>query len=749
MSNEIEFVHFDLLTEKQKDNEDNLIVEFDKLISELVYDKDHLKKAYNYYNAEYDEDQFKFIEDIYGEQTPTSVQFIPLVKTHIDKLIGEFLNDEISPGVTCKDSETLSNINRAKVKKINEEVTALLQTQLSSNLYSFLNGENPTDLASEKALEKLKNDIERDFVSDFEIAVQNVIEYLKNNNDVKLKEKLKLLFLDILVAGQCYYTVNIKRIGELPSIEVHSPFDVFVHKNFNQIEVNKSTASIVRKWLDKREILMEYGRYMSDADIAKLDLYLTNHTVNSKMYYVRASSGSLISGVGVAPIPTEGGYSKNDDYAPIDSRVYPVYHIERLAPNKIELEDGSYDYRIDRYEGIRIAEDIYLNVGKAEHVTRTQTNPLQASLKLNGITFDDRGKKPYSLVLLTADLQDKYNILHFHRDTLIANSGVRGDHLDIATLPTELGNSLPERIHKYITYKKGGLAIHNTAQAGADGAGAYNTQYAGFDDTIPFTAIQAIDYAIKSTEQTVSYITGVFQEALGSYSEKDAVSNVQTGIKLSAIVTKQYFFMLNGVITSLLIDAINSCKITFKKGFVGSLILGNKLQKIFTIAPEHFSFTDYDIHLVDLGKHTQDLETIKGIVLELVKSGTTDVDILLDLVDSKSLTSAKSSVGAAIKRAREENNQLQQATQQLEQLQQQAQQSEQELSKFQKEVETLRNKSKEIEQQKIAYDYEIAKEKNEIEKAFKESQAREAEKRTKLEELQLYDNNPYNDKIRK
>jgi hypothetical protein len=39
------------------------------------------------------------------------------------------------------------------------------------------------------------------------------------------------------------------------------------------------------------------------------------------------------------------------------------------------------------------------------------------------------------LILKTANLQDKYDLLHFFRDNLIANSGVPGDWVDLPMIP--------------------------------------------------------------------------------------------------------------------------------------------------------------------------------------------------------------------------------------------------------------------------------------------------------------------------
>ena len=72
----------------KKDSE--LIELTNKAIAELVYPKWNLQKAYNYYNGKRDAEQFRYLEENFGIGNPTSVEFIPLIKKHIDALIGEY-----------------------------------------------------------------------------------------------------------------------------------------------------------------------------------------------------------------------------------------------------------------------------------------------------------------------------------------------------------------------------------------------------------------------------------------------------------------------------------------------------------------------------------------------------------------------------------------------------------------------------------------------------------------------------------
>jgi hypothetical protein len=52
------------------------------------------------------------------------------------------------------------------------------------------------------------------------------------------------------------------------------------------------------------------------------------------------------------------------------------------------------------------------------------------------------------------------------------------------------------------------------------------------------------------------------------------------------------------VTSEMILDSLNQAKITYKKGLTGTIILGEKYQKIFTALPEHFTLTDFDIHII-------------------------------------------------------------------------------------------------------------------------------------------------------
>ena len=103
-------------------SEKELIDKTNEVIAELVYNKYELQKAYNYYNGKRDPEQFKYLEENFGIGSPTSVEFTPLLKKHVDALVGEYLGTPIIPKISCKDTDTISAITREKQLEITNRI---------------------------------------------------------------------------------------------------------------------------------------------------------------------------------------------------------------------------------------------------------------------------------------------------------------------------------------------------------------------------------------------------------------------------------------------------------------------------------------------------------------------------------------------------------------------------------------------------------------------------------------------------
>ncbi len=715
-----------------------MIDKTNEAISELVYDKFELQKAYNYYAGKRDPEQYRYLEENYGIGNPTSVEFTPLIKKHVDALIGEFLGTPIIPKVSCKDDDTISNIQREKQLKIKESIINYLKGNLQKSIMQIINGKDPTDTQIKQTLDKLIQDVDQSFMSEYEIAAQNVLQYIMQSRQTDMITKARQLLLDLLITGYTFF-----KVGETPSktninIEVLNPLNTFIDRNPDSIYIKDSYRVVVRRWYTRTQVLNKYGKDLKQEDIKSIKETWKDPGRSSAYGHTYMNESFTIDARRQAEQPLPG---YPDNYMSRKLEMIPVYEVEWIETDN--------DYVMQRYQTIRIGEEIFILKGIDESVVRTVDNPSYCGLSVNGVVFLNRSNDPYSLVLACASLQDKYDLLHYYRDTIIANSGVKGQIMDFSLIPTFLGVQWPERIQKWLAYKKGGLELIDTTQEGRNDAGnaPLNTIFNGFDDTVPAQAVQAIQMAIQAVEETTCSITGVFRERLNGIEQRDAVSNIKQGVNNSFTISKPYYQQMDLVITEILLDSLNQAKSTWKNGLTGTLILGEEQQHTFTALPEHFTVTDYDLHVIASTQIMEDMQKIQSILPNLMQSGMVTADVFMEVMTSKSLSSMKYKVQKAIRTQKEENNQLQQLSQQLQEAQKQMEQMQSELKKSQTELEQLNKKNLELEQHKIQLQYQVDNYKAQTERQYRTDWAKLEDRKVKIEELQLHDGNPYNDKV--
>lgn len=728
------------MTNSNKRDKDYVIDHINRAINELVIPKIKLQKYYNYYNGKRDVEQFRYLEENYGIGNPTSLEFTPLIKKHVDALIGEYLGTPLLPKVSCKDRDTLSKIHDEKEKEINNQLYGLLTGKINNQILNFIQGKDIKTESVEETVQALMEDINDNFVSQYEIAAQNIIEYIIQNSDIDLMNKLWACILDLLVGGGNYYKPKPSLSGTNICIDVCDPLNTFVDRNPSSKYVKDGYRCVIRRWYTQKQILHLYGDKLDKDAIEELDQTFRD-TSDFQTNYIRTYSNT--------PTPRPGIDSEREVVPgfPVDNfeysnyRLIPVYEVEWIEADK---EDG--EYILNRYEGVRIGMSIFIPTGKSQNIIRNQDNPKHCTLSLGGTYLLNRNNVPYSLVGACIHLQDKYDITTYLRDTIIAGSGTVGQWIDVSMLPAFLGDDLTERVLKFDAYRKAGKAIVDTSQDGR--AFNNNTSFAGFDDTIKATTIQGFDMVLDRIESTCSSITGVFRERLNGIQQRDAVSNIQTGIQNSYTVTRTYYQQMDTLVRDMLMDSLNLAKIVWKKGLTGVLVLGDKMQKVFTALPEHFTLTDYDIHIVSSSQILTEMKNIQGVITEFIKSGQLDADIIVDALTARSITELRNKVSKAVSKKKKYDQAISDLQRQLEEAQKQLQQLDQRNKQLKSKLDSVNAERLEIEKSQAQSQSEIAWYNAQSERTYKEASIEVENKKLDAEIMQLRDGNPFNDQIR-
>jgi len=760
-------------TEVEKSGFDYLKKSVDYNITSLVHEKKRIKKARNLYDGFRDKEEFRYLEETFGIETPIAVKMTPLIKTRIDVLLGLLLDDVFTYRVSINDAPTLTKVEDAKKKERATKVLEGYRKQMANNINKVKKGEEPkTDVVTEKYLTRLEKSIDEGFISQFEIAAQSLINFFEQDLTIDLKQKIKQFFLDLLISGEAYYRTSVPRVGEDPELEIIKPENLFFSKNtghqfLSQGHKANINAAVCRTYMKRSEILTKYGHLMNEVIKKRLFGDVTGDG-GHKIYDARRLDNVY----------------KNDNY--FDSGAVfnqhtnsnldtlAIYHVEWLANNKVELSpeykqdietvspirsrkvhedhygkkagDGTskkYGYRLDRYEGIRIGEDIYINCGKSKHQPRSIGSPWRTTLSYNGVVYNDRNGKPYSIALSLKDLQDSYDILSFFRDNLIANAGVDGSRINLAAIPKVLGQDYMERILKFMAFRKQGVELYDPTE---DGAHLFN-HYGDFRGSLSGNILDQLESAKEGIERQVDIVTGVNRHMYAAAEVRDAVSNVQQGQKQTSLITKDIFELLHTCRKHMLTDLINRAKLTYRKGKRGSYILGYR-SMLFDVQAENFCWTDYNINIVNSTKENLKLEKLSAIVPELVGSGLLDPNVLIKITMSDSPREILQAVEDSMLVKSEENDQLGQLTQQLEEMQGQIKEYEKAMEQSSKQVEALEKASNDIKlkeldlkKQDINFKNDLGKDRLSLDSRVADEEIKKDQMIVQLEREQIYSEN--------
>jgi hypothetical protein len=203
---------------------------------------------------------------------------------------------------------------------------------------------------------------------------------------------------------------------------------------------------------------------------------------------------------------------------------------------------------------------------------------------------------------------------------------------------------------------------------------------------------------------------------------------------------------MDTLVKEILADSIDMAKVVFKDGLTGQLVLGDQ-KEIFTLLPEYYSFTSYDIHLADSSEIIKEQEMLKQLAQGYMQSSMMDPEILFIIYNSKSLTEMRELAMKSIREKKIENNQLQQLQQQLEQAQQQQKEMQKQLEASTKKLAQLNERKLNIEQQNNQMDQELGYYKIEKDAELRSRELDIMEQKNKLELAQLFDSNPNNDEV--
>lgn len=587
---------------------------------------------YDIYNGVYHNSDYKAITEMYGIEFPAGkLKHIPLIRPLLNALEGEFEQRAFNFQVRAEDTDS-----------VNSKLELMSNQLLDSITQAMKSGEN-----LDVALDGLEKYYKEDFQTETEIASHHALKYYTSAHN--LKRLAKENFIDKIITGKQYYRVEVNRIGEDPIFTPIRPGSLNFANN-NERLVKNCDWAVYPTQMSPTQVLDSYGERMTAEDRNKIEnwidlYYRDNYKVNndSELNDIVEDSEALhnsnSSDLGMLTVYNVEWKSIRAVYYVENPNKYAsdAPFIKYIPENKLQTLKGDSKknlrkrYVQDLWQGKRVGDDIYFDMGRVKYATRKVSQPSKVYLTFNGPTYN--GKiKPYSLIKETEDLQNLYNVLHYHKENLIAISGVKGMVMDASQIPDFGSGNFKENLKMWLYYKKLGTAWIDRSQEGVDKS--YN-QFGTYDDTLG-PGLEAILAMITHIEELASRIIGINRQRLGAMSQRDGKGVTENAIMQSALTTEPIFAEHDEFMRQAMEDVLDACKVAWKNGYTTSYVSDQYLQQIFTWNPE-YSLSSTGVYVTNGNADARSIEDMKAFAFQLSQQGMLEFEDIMPLFRKSNL----------------------------------------------------------------------------------------------------------------
>lgn len=687
-----------LSTEKQKESKKYLEDQGNYHISTLVKDISQIQTSRNYYSAKRNAADFQFLEDVYGMQNPIDIGFTNIIKPRVDALIGLSLLSAPEFTVAYVDKDTIATAEKERVDKFIEELKghtnqyiAKSRDNAKADPKAEQGGGGKVEGETETFLNALGRKYGEDFQSSYQVAAADVLDILLNDADIDIETVKKEISKDYFITGQAYTRDDYKGEGRKPGIERIMPEELFSNRPRIDTTFKNTDAVVRRQFMRPHQILRKFG----DKITPKMAVEIFGRSYSAVGGSVEMKYGAPDVNVdmdsyddSMDSLSASTGYS-NDGVT--EGVLYQVYHVEWLASTKIPNGKGGYVYREDRYEIYRIGSDQFLGGRRCKEAPRRKDEPWKTSLSYKGLVNHPGNGHIVSMVLQMKELQDLYDIIMFFRNNFIATSGVSGSRVNVAAIPKSLGKNLMSRLTKWLTIRKQGVELVDPTEEGAE----LFQHYGDFSSAIKGDSINGINSVLEGLLAQADITSGVPRQMLGIIEERDAVENVKVGMNQVSILSLEMFRDIDVMMSHAVLGMLDGFKYAYKdKTFEGVKTVGIAAIPI-TVDPSKFSVADHDVRVVSAGIENAKLTKIVQLAKELLGGGQVDADVIVSLLNARTVQKAEYMLRKGIDKKKEEMANLQQMQQQLEEASNQ-------IKKLTAEIERMENNKQALEKEKLA-----------------------------------------------
>jgi hypothetical protein len=312
------------------------------------------------------------------------------------------------------------------------------------------------------------------------------------------------------------------------------------------------------------------------------------------------------------------------------TKTYKKENVETYSTKK--GEEIVVRYISDMYEAVIIADDILAVLQKKKFFVMNTDNYTITKLPIVGPTFSSRTSQPYSLVKMTLDLQDLYDILHYHEELMLALAGAKGNIIDVSQKPKHLTQDEWE-----YQMKLGRTYIETVDENGRPINNSFN-QWQAIDNSLS-ASVQYIKNMKEMVEDTMGNIIGVPRPRQGQVVNTDQVGTFNAANEQASLITEIIYENHDEVERQALAQLLNlSVRYVFNTEQVLNLLNYDNGISTFKIPKDIFTDSFFDVMVANNNKEESSLKELKQITFQNFNKGMIPFSQILEFYRTESLT---------------------------------------------------------------------------------------------------------------
>lgn len=617
------------------------------------------------HNGEVIIDDYKHILDplqLKGKHggVPAKIQNQNRMRSKIERLKGEELRRPDNFRVVAVNGEALSVKEQKKKTAIFESIQAMLLKELGLDS----SGQQPP------APEAIERYFKYEYTDIREVTGNQVLNYLK------LKQKFKRKFSEgfenaLILAEEIYYCGIVA--GE-PTMRVVRPENIDYDKNLENPFIQNGQWVREERWMTVGSILDEYGEYLKESEVEMLDNgQVGNFIQGAQPGYAYPfkdtgadGTGSRFSSELFSSNGTPQGhiYVCNVVWKSMKKIGFLTYIDENGEPQEVIVdEDFTLDSKMksegwelewqwinEVWQGTKIGNTLYVNIGPLANQCRSMTNPSECLLPYIGCVYNGG----VSLIDLMKPHAYLYDMLWCKLEMELAKAKGGVLKIDIAQMPKSEGFDM----EKWMYYADNlGFLVVNTADESENpqqpSKHDSSKPFEYFDRGMSATVVQYIQFMDK-LDALMGDVSGINNQRLGDTSASETLGGIQTAIQNSSYVTEPWFFQHDELREAVMTYMLELAKLAYIDGKTTQYFVDDVYTEMLKVDGELFNDSDYGVFLSNSSQDAQIKEELKELMRMQIQKGEAKFSDIIAALKSNSISDIETRIAASERRAEEQ-----------------------------------------------------------------------------------------------